>query len=68
MPKASPLYCKTTLLKKMGFTQIASCKAQGFISRTSRSKHGKKMKSPKYRNSINKRKTSRSKQTKTSRN
>jgi hypothetical protein len=49
MPKASRTYCIKTPLKKMGFSQRASCKAQGLIKRSS----GKKMKSPKYKFSIN---------------
>lgn len=53
MPKASPQYCKTTPKSKMGFTQIASCKAQGFVARTSRKNKGKKIKSPKYKKSRN---------------
>jgi hypothetical protein len=42
-------YCKTTLINKMGFSQKASCKAQGYISRTSKSLKGKYIKSPKYK-------------------
>lgn len=49
MPKASRTYCIKTSIKKMGFSQRASCKAQGLIKRSS----GKKMKSPKYKFSIN---------------
>jgi hypothetical protein len=45
----------------MGFSQIASCKAQGIISRSSRENKGKYVKSPKYRTSINRKKTSRRK-------
>ena len=44
MPKASRSYCKSTSVSKMGFSQRASCKAQGVIKRSS----GKKYKSPKY--------------------
>lgn len=49
MPKASRQYCKTTPISKMGFTQRASCKAQGIIPRTSKKNKGKLVKSPKYR-------------------
>ena len=51
MPRASREYCKRTPIKKMGFTQRASCKAQGLIARTSRKLKGKKVVSPKYRKS-----------------
>jgi hypothetical protein len=51
MPKASPSYCKKTSVKKMGFSQIASCKAQGYLKRTSRKNKGKLVKSPKYKRS-----------------
>jgi hypothetical protein len=61
MPKISTFYCKTTPISKMGFSQIASCKAQGIISRSSRENKGKYVKSPKYRTSINRKKTSRRK-------
>lgn len=44
MPKASRSYCKSTSVKKMGFSQRASCKAQGLIKRAS----GKRYKSAKY--------------------
>jgi hypothetical protein len=67
MPKSSPSYCKNTPVSSMGFTQIASCKAQGYIPRTSRKHKGKTFKSPKYRTSINRKRTSRAKTTKTSR-
>lgn len=36
MPRASPSYCRKTSIKKMGFSQKASCKAQGLIKRTSK--------------------------------
>jgi hypothetical protein len=49
MPKASKKYCKSTPISKMGFTQRASCKAQGLIPRTSKKNKGKLIKSPKYR-------------------
>ena len=42
-------YCKGTPINKMGFSQIASCKALGFIARTSKSLKRKFIKSPKYR-------------------
>ena len=45
MPKTSKLQCKSP----RGFSQIASCKAQGLIPRTSRSFKGKYIKSPKYK-------------------
>ena len=48
MPKASVKYCKTTPITKMGFTQKASCKAQGLIARTSKKYKGKFIKSKKY--------------------
>lgn len=51
MPRASPSYCKSTPVSNMGFTQRASCKAQGFIARTSRKNKGKYIKSPKYKRS-----------------
>jgi len=54
MPSASRQYCKRTPIKKMGFTQRASCKAQGLIARTSRKLKGKKVVSPKYRKSYSK--------------
>lgn len=47
MPKASRKQCKSP----RGFSQIASCKAQGFIPRTSRKHKGKYVKSPKYKSS-----------------
>lgn len=68
MPKVSTFYCKTTPIKNMGFSQIASCKAQGVIARTSREQKGRFMKSPKYRTSINRKKSRRGNKTgKTSR-
>ena len=51
MPRAYPSYCKKTPVKQMGFTQRASCKAQGLIKRTSRKLKGKYVKSPKYKTS-----------------
>ena len=48
MGRASREYCKKTPLKNMGFTQRASCRAQGFIPRVSKENKGKYIKSPKY--------------------
>lgn len=48
MPRMSKEYCLKTPKSKMGFSQKASCKAQGFIPRTSRKYRGKYIKSPKY--------------------
>jgi hypothetical protein len=42
--KASEEYCKNTDVEDMGFTQRASCKAQGYIERSD----GEKKKSDKY--------------------
>ncbi len=61
MPKMTTFYCKTTPISQMGFSQIASCKAQGIIARTSRENKGRYVKSPKYRTSINRKKISRRK-------
>lgn len=44
MPGASSEYCRKTPVSKMGFTQRASCKAQGIIARAD----GTKRKSKKY--------------------
>lgn len=52
MPRTSPNYCKKTPKSKMGFSQIASCKAQGLIARTSRKNKGRKIKSKKYSRKI----------------
>jgi hypothetical protein len=49
MPSMTRKYCKTTSVKKMGFSQRSSCKAQGFIARTSKKLKGKKVVSQKYR-------------------
>jgi hypothetical protein len=49
MPSMSREYCKKTPIKKMGFSQRASCKSQGIIARTSKKLKGKYLKSPKYR-------------------
>ena len=51
MPAASKEYCKKTPVRKMGFTQKASCKAQGLLERTSKKYKGKYIISPKYRKS-----------------
>ena len=45
----SKKYCLTTSPKKMGFSQKASCKAQGFLKRTSKKNKGKYIVSPKYK-------------------
>ena len=44
-------YCLSTPVKRMGFSQRSSCKAQGYIARTSRKNKGKKIKSRKYKKS-----------------
>ena len=41
MPSMTRSYCKNTKLSKMGFSQKASCKAQGFIKRSGKSNKGK---------------------------
>ena len=41
-------YCLKTPKSKMGFSQKASCKSQGYIARTSRKYNGRYMKSSKY--------------------
>ena len=41
-------YCLTTSPKRMGFSQKASCKAQGFLKRTSKKYKGRYVVSPKY--------------------
>lgn len=51
MPSMSREYCKKTPVKKMGFSQRASCKAQGLIPRTSKKLKGKYIKSKKYKKS-----------------
>jgi hypothetical protein len=48
MGRASPKYCKSTPVSKMGFTQKASCRAQGLIPRASKKYKGKYVKSTKY--------------------
>jgi len=59
MPVASKKQCKNP----KGFSQIASCKSQGLIARTSKKNKGKYIKSAKYksrktRSFINKKKRS----------
>jgi hypothetical protein len=49
MPSMSRKYCLTTSPRKMGFSQKASCKAQGLLKRTSKKNKGKYVVSPKYR-------------------
>ena len=45
----SKKYCLSTSPKKMGFSQKASCKAQGFLKRTSKKYKGKYVISKKYK-------------------
>jgi len=47
MPSMTKKYCLYTSVRKMGFSQIASCKAQGFIKRSSKKQKGKYVVSPK---------------------
>jgi len=49
MPAMSREYCRKTSIKKMGFSQKSSCKAQELITRTSRKLYGKLVKSKKYK-------------------
>lgn len=58
MPRMSRKYCLSTSLKKMGFSQKSSCKAQGLLKRTSKQNKGKYVISSKYK------KTKRSKKSK----
>lgn len=51
MPSMSKEYCRKTPIKKMGFSQKASCKSQGIIPRTSKKLKGKYVKSLKYKRS-----------------
>lgn len=51
MPSMTRSYCKNTKLSKMGFSQKASCKAQGFIKRYGKSNKGKYVVSKKYKRS-----------------
>ena len=57
MPSMKRKYCKTVPVRKMGFSQKASCKAQGFLKRNSKKYKGKYVISSKYKKS--KRKNSR---------
>lgn len=56
MPRMSREYCLKTSPRRMGFSQKSSCKAQGFMKRTSKKYKGKYVISPppKYKKSINK--------------
>ena len=47
----SKKYCLSTSPKKMGFSQKSSCKAQGYMKRTSKKNKGKYVISPKYKKS-----------------
>jgi len=49
MPKMSRKYCLSTSPKRMGFSQKASCKAQGFLKRTSKKYKNKYVVSSKYK-------------------
>lgn len=49
MPSMSRKYCLSTSPRKMGFSQKASCKAQGLLKRTSKKYKGKYVISPKYK-------------------
>jgi hypothetical protein len=51
MSSMSRKYCLTTSPRKMGFSQKASCKAQGLLKRTSKKYKGKYVISPKSRKS-----------------
>jgi hypothetical protein len=42
-------YCKSTPKSKMGFSQISTCKARGYLARTSKVNKGKYIVSPKYK-------------------
>ena len=50
MPSMSRKYCLSTSPRKMGFSQKASCKAQGLLKRTSKKYKGRYVISPKYKN------------------
>ena len=52
MPSMKRKYCKTVPVKKMGFSQKASCKAQGFLKRESEKYKGRYIISPKYKKSL----------------
>ena len=49
MSSMSKKYCSSTSPRKMGFSQKASCKAQGLLKRTSKKYNGKYVISPKYK-------------------
>ena len=49
MPAVSRSYCKRTPVRKMGFSQRSSCKAQGLLKRSGKKNKGKYIKSPKYK-------------------
>jgi len=51
MPSMSRKYCLSTSPRRMGFSQKASCKAQGLLKRTSKKYKGKYVISPKSRKS-----------------
>jgi hypothetical protein len=48
MPSMTRKYCLTTSPRKMGFSQKASCKAQGLLKRTSKKYKGRYVISRKY--------------------
>ena len=54
-------YCKSTPKSKMGFSQISTCKARGYLPRTSKVNKGKYVVSPKYKSRSRSRSRSRSK-------
>lgn len=54
-------YCLSTPVKKMGFSQKASCKAQGFIKRSSKKYKNKYIISGKYKRKSRKRSKRKSK-------
>jgi len=49
MPSMSRKYCLSTSPRKMGFSQKASCKAQGLLKRTSKKYKGKYVISRRYK-------------------
>ena len=51
MPSIKRKYCIKTPVRKMGFSQKASCKAQGFLKRDSKKYKGKYIISSKYKKS-----------------
>ena len=57
-------YCLSKSPSKMGFSQKASCKAQGFLKRESNKYKGRYIISPKYKNSKRSKKTKKSKKSK----